>query len=156
LCLILFLGEIIGAPRYFAFVNQYQIGLFGDPHLPDPNAAVSEVAFYRVVLPVIVQISLVAFPALWGLRLAVNTGKLRGFLSTAAWTAAIATLGLLLIHEMGFWLFLAARSLHANPQSRIWTAIIAAPKYLQLVEFWPIAFLIAHAIRHRGLRKIVA
>jgi hypothetical protein len=153
LCLILFFGEVTGAPRYFAF---FYTKVFGDLHLPEPNAAVFEVAFYRVVLPVIVQIGLVAIPALWGLRLAMDSGKLGGFLNTALWTAALATLGLLLIHEMGFWLFLAARSLHASPQSRIWTAIIGAPKYLQLVEFWPVAFLIAHAIKHRGIRKVPA
>jgi hypothetical protein len=153
LCLILFLGEVIGAPRYFAFFHNK---LFGDLHLPDGNAAVFEVSFYRVVLPVILQIVLVAIPALWGFRVAMGMGKLPRFLSTALWTAAIATLSLLLIQEMGIWLFLAARSLHAYPESRIWAGILQAPKYLQLVEYWPIAFLIAHAIRQRGLRKAAA
>ena len=53
LCLILFFGQVIGAPDYFAF---FRDRAFGGLHLPDVNAAVFEVGFYRVVLPVIVQI----------------------------------------------------------------------------------------------------
>ena len=150
LCLILFFGQVIGAPDYFAF---FRDKTFGGLHLPDANAAVFEVGFYRVVLPVIVQIVLVAIPALWGFRLAVGIGKLRRLVSTALWAAAIATLAVVLMPQLGFWLFLATRTFYANAPSGIWIGIMRATKYLWPIEFWPIVFLIAHALTQRGLRR---
>lgn len=152
LSLILFFGEIIGAPRYSAFVHEK---LFAGLRLPDSNAAVFELGIYRVVLPVIVQIVLVAIPALWGFRVATGIGKLRQLLRTALWAAAIATLALVFMPEVGLWLFLATRIFHASAPSGIWTGIRAL-KYLQPIEFWPIVFLITHAITHRGLRRAKA
>jgi hypothetical protein len=149
LCLILFFGQVIGAPDYFAFFREKA---FGDLHLPDANAAVFEVGFYRVVLPVIVQIVLVAIPALWGFRVAMGMGKLRRLVRTGLWAAAIATLAVVLMPEIGFWLFLATGIFHTN----IWAGIMSAVKYLQPLEFWPVVFLIAHAIRQRGLRRAKA
>jgi hypothetical protein len=149
LCLILFFGQVIGAPDYFAFFRERA---FGDLHLPDANAAVFDVGFYRVVLPVIVQIVLVAIPALWGFRVAMGMGKLRRLVRTGLWAAAIATLAVVLMPEIGFWLFLATGIFHTN----IWTGIMSAVKYLQPLEFWPVVFLIAHAIKQRGLRRAKA
>ncbi len=146
LCLILFFGQVIGAPDYFAYFHDKA---FGNLHLPDANAAVFEVGFYRVVLPVIVQIVLVAIPALWGFRLATGMGKLRRLVSTALWAAATATLAVMLVPEIGFWLFLSTRIFHI----RIWTGIMSATKFLWPIEFWPIVFLIAHAMTQRGLRR---
>ena len=146
LCLILFFGQVIGAPDYFAYFHDKA---FGNLHLPDANAAVFEVGFYRVVLPVIVQIVLVAIPALWGFRLATGMGKLRRLVNTALWAAATATLAVMLVPEIGFWLFLSTRIFHI----RIWTGIMSATKFLWPIEFWPIVFLIAHAMTQRGLRR---
>jgi hypothetical protein len=153
LCLILFFGEVIGAPGYGAFFHDK---VFGDLHMPNGNAVVFEVGFYRVVLPVIVQILMVAIPALWGLRLSMGMGRLTRLVSAAVWTAAIVTLAVALIPEMGFWLFLGTRIFHINAPVGIWTGMTRALKYLQPVEFWPIAFLIAHVIRQRGLKTAAA
>ncbi len=150
LCVILFFGQVIGAPDYFAF---FRDRAFGGLHLPDVNAAVFEVGFYRVVLPVIVQIVLVAIPALWGFRLAMDVGNLRRLVSTALWAAAIATLAVVLMPQLGFWFFLATRTFNANAPSGIWIAIMRATKYLRPLEFWPIVFLIAHTITQRGQRR---
>lgn len=152
LCLILFFEQIIGAPSYDAVVHNR---MFGDFHLPDPNAAIFEVGFYRVVLPVIVQILLVAIPALWGFRVAVNLGKLRRFVSTVIWAAAIATLALLLLPELGLWFFLSTRIFHINAPSKIWSGIQAL-RYLRPLEFWPIVFLIAHTFTQHRLKTAPA
>lgn len=148
LCGILFCGEIIGAPSYSAFFHHK---LFRDLHLPDPNAAIFDVSFYRVVLPVVMQIVLVAIPALWGFRLAIGMGKLRRLVSTGLWLAAIATLAVVLMPEVGLWFFLATHVFHINAPDTIWSAIRAL-QYLRPIEFWPIVFLIVHAITQRGLR----
>ena len=149
LCLILFFEEIIGAPSYDAFVHH---ALFRDLHLPDPNAAIFDVSSYRVVLPVVVQILLVAIPALWGFHMAVGMGKLRRLVSTVIWAAAIATLALVFVHELGLWFFLATRIFHINAPAAIWIGIRDL-QYLSPLEFWPIVFLIAHAITQRTLGR---
>jgi hypothetical protein len=138
LCLILFFGQVIGAPLYSAFLGGK---LFGDLHLPDVHAAIFKVSFYRVILPVIVQILLVAIPALWGFHIATRIGKLKRLVSTVLWAAAIATLALASMRDLGFWFSLAAHILHINAPAAIWTGI-RAQEYLRPVEFWPIVFLI--------------
>ena len=153
LCLILFFGQVIGAPDYFVLFGDKAFGAF---HRPDPNAVVFAEAFYRVVLPVIVQIVLVAIPALWGFRVATDMGKPGRLVSTALWAAACATLAVVLMPQLGFWLFFATRTFHANAASGIWIAIVRGAKYLQPVEFWPIVFLIAHALTQRGLKRAKA
>lgn len=153
LCLMLFFGQIIGAPLYSASLDGRP---FGGLHLPDVNAPVFEVSFYRVVLPVIVQVVLVAIPALCGLRLAAGMGKLTRLVSAAVWVAAVVTLAAMSTREIGLWVFLGTRTLHLNAPFGIWTAMTRSLKYLQPVEFWPIAFLIAHLLRQRGLKTAAA
>lgn len=150
LCVILFFGEVLGAPRYFAFFHDR---VFVD--LPDGNAAVFEVSFYRVALPVIVQIALVALPALCGLRAARGIGKLRRFATAGLWAAAVATLAVLFMPELGLWFFLATRTFHLNAPAAIWTGIRALEN-LHPIEFWPIVFLIVHAIKPDGPKRIAA
>lgn len=152
LCVILFFGEIIGAPRYSAFFHDK---LFGGLHLPDVHAAIFAVSFYRVVLPVIVQILLVAVPAIWGLRTAMGLGKLTRLASSGFRAAAAATLAVVFMPELGLWFFLATRIFHINAPGGIWTGIRAL-EYLRPVEFWPIVVLIAQAINQRVLRTAIA
>jgi len=151
-CLILFLGQIIGAPLYSAFLDGK---LFGGLHLLDVNAPVFEVSFYRVVLPVMVQIVLVAIPALWGFRMALAIGIATRFVSTGLWAVAVATLAVMVIPELGRWVFLAARIFHINTPAGIWSGIRAL-EYLRPIEFWPIVFLIVHAITRRRLIRTPA
>ena len=149
LSLILFFGQIIGAPLYSAFLDGK---LFGGLHLPNVNAPVFEVSFYRVVLPVIVQIVLVAIPALWGFHIATRIGKLTRMVSILLWAAAIATLAVAAMPDLGFWFFLVARILHINAPAGIWAGMRAVNS-VRAVAFWPIVFLIAHAItRHRLIK----
>jgi hypothetical protein len=152
LCLILFFGEIIGAPRYSEFFHG---NLFRELHLPDPNAAIFAVNFYRVVLPVMVQIVLVAIPALWGFRMAMGMGKLRRLVSTGIWAAAAATLAVMSMPEVGLWFFLAMRIFHIRAPAGIWTGIRTL-EYLHPIEFWPVVFFIGHAITQQGLRRAKA
>jgi hypothetical protein len=150
LCVILFFGETIVAPRYSAFLDDK---LFRGLHLPNVNAPVFEVSFYRVVLPVIVQIVLVAIPALWGFRVGISNFR-RSF-SRSLWAASIATLAVVLTPEIGLWFFLVTRVLHINAPARIWSGMRAL-EYLRPVEFWPIVFLVAHGMAQRRMRRATA
>ena len=139
LCVILFFGEINGAPLYSSFFHRR---LFGEFHLPNVNAPVFEVGFYRVVLPVLIQILLVAIPALWGLRMAMGLGKLGRLAGAGLWVAAITTLALVGIPELGLWIFLATRIFHINAPAGIWSGLRGL-EYLRAIEYWPIVFLFA-------------
>jgi hypothetical protein len=145
LCLTLLFGELFGAPRYFSLVEDRLHRVVSVPALPDGNAVVFAVMFYRVMLPLIVQAVLVAIPALWGMRQADNATKLAPWLRIIMWAAAVATLTGMVIGEREFWVFLGPGVL-----ARTWIWLGQLTHILWFVVFWPIAYLAANAIgQHR-------
>jgi len=135
-CLMLF-GGLLGAPLYLAYFLQYNIHR---PISPDTHDPIFGLAFYRVMLPLIVQAVLVAVPSLLGMRQARDAGRFTPLLRMVLWTAAIGTLILLLIQEPGFVFFL-----HAYWLRRTWQGW----QILQYVVYWPVAYLVATAIWRR-------
>jgi hypothetical protein len=73
-------------------------GLFGDSLLFrrardfNPNGAVFDRAFYRVIFPWIVQTVLVLLPSLWGMREGFRVAALRPLFRAILWTSVIASL----------------------------------------------------------------
>lgn len=61
----------------------------------DNNAAAFSQAFYRVVLPLIVETILVLLPSLWGMRRGFRMTALSRPLQTVVWIAVIATIAAL-------------------------------------------------------------
>ena len=153
LCLMFLFGELVGAPRYFAYCEDYLHRTFGVPAMPDYHAAVFDVTFYRAMFPLIVQTLLVALPALWGMRRGAGAVRLGLRFRVALWTAAFATLAAMLMQERGLWLFLnmhiANAYLHPGP------GIVWAIRLLQFVVFWPVMYLVANAIGRRCYGRIV-
>ena len=139
-CLMLLFGGLLGAPRYLAYLLSYNL------HRPlpaDSDDPISELAFYRKMLPLIVQAVLVAVPSLWGMRQGADVRRLTPLLRIVLWTAAIGTLTMLVIQEPGFVFFL---NVHWQPgcygslcthqcaylvASAIWAAL-ARPRRLHL------------------------
>jgi len=150
LYLVLLFGEAFGAPHYFAYVQQYMHRAFSVPALPDSNAAVFDVTFYREMLPLIVQVVLVAVPAIWGLSWGLSASKLPPWSRAILWTAAIATLAGMVLREPGFWILLGPPIVHAYLRPGIWLG--KGLHVLQFVVYWPIAYLCASAIRRRWPR----
>ena len=137
-CLVLVFGGLLGAPRYLAFLSQYIYRQFPtDRH--DPIFAL---AFYRVMLPLMVQAVLVAVPSLLGMRQGAQVRKFPQVVRTVLWTAAIGTLILLLVREPGFVFFVKAFWLQ-----RVWQSWQI--RWLQFVVYWPVGYFIATAIRRR-------
>jgi len=136
-CLMLVVGGLLGAPLYFAYWLQY----IHRPISPDSSDPVSGLAFYRVMLPLIVQAVLVAAPSLLGMRRGADVGKFTPLVRIALWTAAIGTLTVLVIREPGFDFFLKAVWLR-----RIWQQQI---RWLQFVVYWPVGYLAANAFWRR-------
>jgi hypothetical protein len=130
-CFILLFGGLLGAPRYLAYFLEYNI------HRPLPSETddpIFALAFYRQMLPLIVQALLVAVPSLWGMRQSADVRRFAPLLRIVLWTAAIGTLTMLVIQEPGLGFFL---NVHWQPGM------------LRLVVYWPVAYLVASAIWRR-------
>lgn len=154
LCLMLLFGELVGAPRYFAYCEDYVHRTFNVPVLPDYNAAVFEFAFYRTLFPLIVQACLVAIAALWGLRQGSGAVRFRLPLRVALWGTAAVTLAGMATQERGFWIFLNSRILNAWIHPGIWMGW--GQRLLHWAVFWPVAYLVGDAMKSRWHRRAVA
>lgn len=153
LFLMLMFGELVGAPRYFAYCQEYLHRTLGVPALRDYNAAVFDLTFYRVMFPLIVQGCVVALPALWGMRQGTRVTNLRLSFRAVLWFAAVATLAAMLLQERRLWLFvnrdIANAYFHPGPGMG-WVL-----RLLQLVVFWPVLYLASNVIgRHRHTRPL--
>jgi hypothetical protein len=153
LCLMLLFGELVGAPRYFAYCEDHLHRTFGVPAMPDYNAAVFDVTFYRAMFPLIVQTVLVALPALWGMRQGAGVVRLGLRFRVALWTAAFATLAAMVMQERGLWLFLSRHI--ANAHLHLGPGTDWAMRLLQFEVFWPVMYLVANTIGRRRTGKIV-
>jgi hypothetical protein len=151
-CLMLAFGVLLGAPLYFAYYEHYLYLTIGFPvfvlhHQRDP---VNALAFYRVMFPLIVQAVLVLFPALWGMREGARAVRLRLWLRTVLWTAAIASLVAVVIQNPDLWMFLKLYGRAVTPWHG-WPG-----RLLQLCAYWPVVFMLGVAItrRSRGGRVV--
>jgi hypothetical protein len=139
-CLMMLFGGLLGAPLYFAFLDQYLHRTLGLPSLPDSNAPVFELTFYRVIFPLIVQAIMVMLPALWGLRQGAGVVRGRPLFRALLCAVAVAALAAMLIQfpELGFVL-----KMYRRPWILQWEA------RLQFVVFWPVVYLVATSIGRR-------
>jgi hypothetical protein len=152
LCLILLFGELAGVPMYFAFCADYLHRALGVPAQPDYNAAVFELAFYRVVFPLLVQVGLVALPALSGLRQGSEASESRLPWRIAPGIAAAVTVAAMVIQNQAFWLFLNPQVVHAYLQPGPWLG--RGIRLLQYVVYWPLAYLLVREISRRRDRTV--
>ena len=147
-CLMLAFGVLLGAPLYLAYYEaSYEhylhltIGfpIFAHQHYDPVNA----LTFYRIVFPLIVQAVLVLLPALWGMREGARAVRLRPLLRMILWTAAIAALVGVVIHDPDLWMFLRLYRL-VGTSWHGWHG-----RLLQLLGYWPLVFMLAVAITRR-------
>ena len=146
---MLLLGASVGAPLYEAFYAQYLQRSSGMPSFPDPNAPVFALAFYRQAFPVIVQAISVVFPAFWGIRKGAGLANFRPLFRAGLWTAAIASLTVILVQNQGLWILLRVPVRLRFPQSWSW-------QLEHMVVFWPAAYFVAIAIRRLNGVKTVS
>jgi hypothetical protein len=144
LLVALVLGEAVVAPAYATYSLNYLHSHFHLPSMPDPNAPVFALPFYSAIFPVIMQVMLVAGPALYGMRAGVGMTRLRDAARAFFLTAAFLTIGTMVIRMPGF-LFL----LHAD--SHEWMLKFPrAMSAVQFVTYWPALYLLAIVVRdHR-------
>lgn len=136
---VLLAGEFSFAPRYLAFCWHLRDELFHAPVVPAQSDPVSALLFYRVMFPFLVQIALVAAPALWAVGIGSGLRALGRAPRTVVWVAAILSVAMLVTREPGFGLLLYP--------SLFW--LIGPLHLLQPIVYWPIAYLLTAAIRER-------
>jgi hypothetical protein len=144
-CLMLAFGVLLGAPLYVSYFEHYLLltrfpVLAHQPHQRDP---VNALIFYRVLFPLIVQAVLVLLPALWGMREGARAVRLRLWLRTILWMAAIASLVAVVIQNPDLWMFMKLYWRAGTP----WHGWLR--HVLQLCAYWPLVFMLAAAITRR-------
>jgi hypothetical protein len=147
LCLVLLFGELVGAPLCFAFYWQYLQRSSGLPSLPDPNAPVFALTFYRSLFPLIVQAALVVLPSVWGMRQAAGSARFRPVIRALLGAAAIASVASMVIENPDLWLFLKAPRL-------AWVSQGWLTRLLQIALYWPLGYLIARRIKGRWYDEV--
>lgn len=150
LCLMLLFGELVGAPLYLAIVSAYMHRLLPGQRVTlgiDPAPALM---FYRIIFPLLIQAVVVALPAVWGMRRGSELARLRPFVRAVLWTAAIATLGILLLQQVGFVLLLRQIfGFGLDSWQMRWLRFFWHPHAAPLIVYWPIAYIVARAIARR-------
>jgi hypothetical protein len=71
--------------------------------------------------------------------------------------AAVAALALaeMVTQEPGLWFMVGPRVWAHDSQLALWSSMLHLRRLLEPIEYWPIIFLIVHAIRKRKLRAAV-
>ena len=154
LCFTLLFGELAGVPVYWQSLSSVYRHALGVPLRSGQDPVVSALAFYRLILPLLVLVFLVSLPALWGMREGRRASNLRPLFRRFLWTtAAIALVGLS-IQAPGFLFFL--RTVFVKPGN------VPVPwdsweiRVLQAAVYWPVAYMVAAAGSRRWRRRAVA
>jgi hypothetical protein len=125
-CALLLLGKFVSLPGFLRVIHSarfFQV-----------NAAVYVVPFYGVMFPLIIQMVLVAVPAIWGMRHAGNASCLSPRVRVLLAMAAGATV---IFMALQIWECVSVASyLHASSPSWIL-------QVLRLIIYWPVLYVIA-------------
>ena len=147
LCAMLLCGEL-AAPLYLSLYRLHLFRQLGNPPaVPASYVDISALTFYRVIFPLILQMTLVAAPALWGMLHGVRSGRLTPQGRRWLWSVAVASLILMALQVPGSGIFLIPLRSRIQP---FWHSSV-----LQLAAYWPIAYLISNPIS-RGWRRIAS
>jgi hypothetical protein len=137
-CFMLLVGEAVGAPLYLAY-------FFRAIHLSPPadsNGPVFAVTFYRVMFPLIVQVTLVVVPCLLGMRQGARAETHGAALRTTLSVGAIVALAVMVIQDPGFLFLITA-------YKRPWIWRSWEMQMLQFIAYWPVVYLVGNAIARK-------
>jgi len=149
LLLLLALFQILNAPQHWF---RFWMDLSGVPPMPsvDPNAPVTAMSFYRVIFPMIVLGTLVALPAIWGMRQYALSAP-RILRSVLVFGACFSVMTMLLRVPPGLGFLLGASGMQWVQQHR------EAMRLLPLVAYWPVLYVVAIGLRrYLGHRAALA
>jgi hypothetical protein len=136
--LVLFLGEILGAPRDLGLwiILPRPLG-----HTDRVHAGVYSLAFYSVMFPLIIQMALVVLPALWGVRRGLRLETLSGPRRTILWASVLAAVTALGTESSVWWQF---RTWDIRPMP---TPVPHLPSLLPIALLGPAGYWLATGMR---------
>lgn len=156
-CLALPLAAIVGAPRYLAYTHHLFLARMGNAHAAPPPFRPASAAqmLYRSMFPLIVEVCLVAIPALWAMSQGAHMARLRPVMRKIVWIAAVTSIAVLFVRVAGPFVL---------PEISPWTwpawqirLIRSLALCLSVVVYWPIAYLAVKGIsRVRESRVVLA
>lgn len=146
LVLVLVLAETALAPHYMAYCWQWLQVLVHIPPAQVSNGPVTALGFYRVAFPFLVQMILVALPAICGMHQGARVRAFRRPWRIGVWSLAFLSLAVLLTRDPGFGVLAV---MYMRPA--FWR--IPEIRWIELVAYWPAAYLAVNAARQRILAR---
>ena len=131
-CLALVLAELLDAPRYLGhwLILPRPLG-----HTDSVHGGVYSVMFYSVVFPLIIQMSLVVLPSMWGVRNGLRLRTLRLPRPTILWACLLATVTALATESSVWWQF-RTWDLRPNPAPVPHLPSLLSVAFLGPVSYW--------------------
>jgi hypothetical protein len=142
-CLVLFLGEVLAAPRDLSswIILPRPLG-----HTDRVHGGVYSLTFYSVLFPLIIQMVLVVLPSLWGAHRGLRLETLSGLRRTILWVCVLATIAALGTESSVWWQF---RTWDIRP---IPTPVPHLPSLLPIALLGPAGYWLATAMRKASVR----
>ncbi len=142
-CMVLFLGELLCAPRDLGhwIILPRPLG-----HTDRDHDGVYSLLFYSVMFPLIVQVVLVLLPALWGTRQGLRLYTLPVLRRTILWTCVLGAVAALGTESSVWWQF---RTWDIRP---IPTPVPHLPSLIPIALLGPVGHWLATAMRKAPVR----
>jgi len=148
-CLALFLGAILGAPRYFAYTHHLFLTTISNAHAAAPPFRPLSRAqiLYASMFPLIVQVCFVAMPALWAMSQGAHVARLRPVMRRIIWITAAASIAVMFVRVSEWFVLLGASPwIWPTWQMRLIRSLALC---LSVAVYWPIAYLAVKGIGER-------
>lgn len=149
LLVVLLLAFAVGAPFYIAYCDR--IFFAGAPILPNQNDPISQVPFYRSLYPWLVQLVVVAVPAVYGIRHSSRAAKLRAFVKAAIVILIVLACAEILVESTRLWFIWIPHTIVRNI-----FPYLAALAPLHWIVYWPVAYVLALKLRRPVAHRVVA
>ena len=143
LLVVLLLAFAVGAPFYLA--------QFPTQILPNQHGPISQVPFYRSLYPWLVQLVVVAVPAVYGIRQSSRAAKLRGLLKAAVVILIVLASTEIFVESTRLWFIWIPHTIARNI-----FPYLAALASLHWIVYWPVAYVLALTLRRPVADRVVA
>lgn len=141
------LGEAFVAPAYTAYSLNYLHRFLHLPALPNPNAPVSALTLYSAIFPIIIQVMLVAGPAIHSMGAGTQMAESRREARMFCLIAALLTIVTMISRTPGLGLLL-----HLDTHEKAFD-LQAMTRFFKFVAYWPSLYFLAIAGRHRWMSR---
>lgn len=149
LLVVLMLAFAVGVPFYLAHFDRIFLG--PARIMPNMNDPISQVPFYRSLYPWLVQLVVVAVPAVYGIRHSSRAAKLGGVLKLGVVILLLLASAETLLESTRLWFIWIP-----YPIAHKVFAYLARLAPLHWIVYWPVAYVLALKLRRPVAHRVVA